>query len=218
MKSKQDKALPPPSTVKRLILYLRYLNGLSTDGVELVSSNYLARKLDLNPAQVRKDLAYLGSFGRRGVGYSVDPLIEVITEALGTNRTRNVAILGAGGRLGAALAEYKGFYKRNFEIVALFDNNPDVIGRVVEGGGPIFDVKRLPELAREKEIEILIFAVPPDNIKELFKKVSEQTDVKAVLNFAPFKLISDGKICVHNVDLTNELEYLTYRMSLLPDC
>ena len=207
------KLAPPQATIKRLSIYLRYLNGLDGDGIKVISSHDLARKLGLNPAQVRKDLAYFGEFGKRGVGYSVKKLRDHIVKILGLQKIRKVAIVGAGGRLGTALAMYTGFEKRNFKVCALFDNDPALIGITLEHLGQISPVSELPKLVKEREIEILILTVPARAVKEVYDMVM-LSGVRAVLNFAPFKLISTENVLVHNVDLTTELESLSYHLCL----
>lgn len=205
------KIIPPQATVKRLSIYLRFLNSLGKD-IKMVSSQELAKKLALNPAQVRKDLAYFGDFGKRGVGYSVKKLREQINKILGLHKIRNVGIIGVG-RLGMALACYPGFEKRNFRVCALFDKQPKLLGVKVGEANEISDIQTLPKLVKEKEIEILILAVPAEAIKEIYDMVM-LSGVKAVLNFAPFKLLSTEDVEVHNVDLTTELEFLSYSLNL----
>ncbi len=207
------KLAPPQATIKRLSIYLRYLNGLDGDGVKVISSHDLAHKLGLNPAQVRKDLAYFGEFGKRGVGYSVKKLRDHIVKILGLQKIRRVGIVGAGGRLGTALALYTGFEKRNFKVVALFDKDPALIGTNLEHLGQISSIDDLPKLVKEREIEILVLTVPAKSVKEVYDQIM-LSGVKAVLNFAPFKLISTETVLVHNVDLTTELESLSYHLCL----
>lgn len=207
------KLAPPQATIKRLSIYLRYLNGLDGDGVKVISSHDLAHKLGLNPAQVRKDLAYFGEFGKRGVGYSVKKLRDHIVKILGLQKIRRVGIVGAGGRLGTALALYTGFEKRNFKVCALFDKDPALIGTSLDPLGEIMPVSDLPRIVKDREIEILILTVPARAVKEVYDMVM-LSGVKAVLNFAPFKLISTENVHVHNVDLTTELESLSYHLCL----
>ncbi|MFZ2958368.1 MAG: redox-sensing transcriptional repressor Rex [Candidatus Ozemobacteraceae bacterium] len=205
--------LPPPqATVRRLSIYLRCLNSLDEKGTRVVSSQELAAFLDLNPAQVRKDLAYFGEFGKRGVGYTVSRLRDHLIEILGLTSRRMVGIVGAGGRLGHALALYKGFEQRNFKVAALFDKDPHVINQVFGDAGPIRHVSELPNAVRELHIEILILTIPPDAVKEILDYIL-LSGVKAVLNFAPVKLASTDEVCIHNVDLAIELESLSYHLS-----
>ncbi len=207
------KLLPPQATVRRLSIYLRCLNLLDEEGVSVVSSRELAERLDLNPAQVRKDLAYFGEFGKRGVGYSVLKLRDHIIKILGLQQKRLVGIIGAGGRLGHALALYKGFEKRNFKVVALFDKDPHVINQVYGEAGPIHHVSELPRLVKALGIEILVLCVPAEAVPEAFEYVL-LSGARAVLNFAPVKLASTEEVTVHNVDLAMELESLSYHLGI----
>ncbi|MDD2997448.1 MAG: redox-sensing transcriptional repressor Rex [Candidatus Riflebacteria bacterium] len=209
----KTKLAPPQATIRRLSIYLRYLNGLDGDGVKLISSHDLARRLALNPAQVRKDLAYFGEFGKRGVGYTVKKLRDHVAKILGLQKIRRVGIVGAGGRLGAALALYTGFEKRNFKVCALFDKDPALIGTTLENLCEISPIDDLSQIVKERKIEILILTVPAKAIKEVYDMVM-LSGVKAILNFAPFKLISTDDVYVHNVDLTTELESLSYHLCL----
>lgn len=207
------KLVPPQATIRRLSVYLRYLNGLDGDGVKVISSHDLAKRLALNPAQVRKDLAYFGDFGKRGIGYTVKKLRDHIVKILGLQKIRRVAIIGAGGRLGTALAMYTGFEKRNFKVCALFDKDPKLVGTFVEGVCEISRIEDFARIVKERDVEIVILAIPASSIKEIYDLVM-LSGVKAVLNFAPFKLISTEDVDVHNVDLTTELESLSYHLSL----
>ena len=207
--------LPPQATVKRLSVYLRHLTYIESEGAKVISSHELAEKLALNPAQVRKDLAYFGYFGKRGVGYSINKLRDSIIKILGLEDVRKVGIVGAGGRLGRALASYTGFQKRNFQIVALFDNNPELIGKTCEecvDAGKILSETEIPKIVKERKIDILILSVPVGAVDDVYKYVVK-SKVKAVLNFAPYKLISTDDITINNVDLTIDLESLSYELN-----
>lgn len=208
------KLLPPQATVKRLSIYLRFLNALNKE-VKMVSSQELAKRLAVNPAQVRKDLAYFGDFGKRGVGYSVKKLKEQINKILGLHKVRNVGIVGIG-RLGMALACYPGFEKKNFKICALFDKQSRVLSPKIGNATEITDIQLLPKVVKDKEIDILILTVPVEAIKEIQNMIMT-SGVKAILNFAPFKLLSTDKVHVHNVDLSTELEFLSYSLNLKDD-
>jgi len=207
-----DRVTPPQATIRRLSIYLRCLNSLEQRGIKVISSQDLAGHLDLNPAQVRKDLAFFGEFGKRGVGYPVPKLRDHLNKILGLQKRRHVAIVGAGGRLGHALTLYKGFERRNFKVVALFDKDPNVIGQVVGDAGPIYHISEIPRLVRQLAIEMVVLTVPAEAVQELYDYVV-LSGVKAVLNFAPVNLNSTGEICVHNVDLAMELEYLSYHLT-----
>ncbi|MBF0543870.1 MAG: redox-sensing transcriptional repressor Rex [Candidatus Riflebacteria bacterium] len=204
--------VPPQATVRRLSIYLRCLSSLEETGVQMVSSHEIASFLELNPAQVRKDLAYFGEFGKRGVGYSVSRLRDHIMEILGLKKKRMVGIIGAGGHLGHALSMYKGFEKRNFKVVALFDKDPQTIGQIAKDIGPIKPMDELTKVVKELGIEMLILTVPADAARSVFDSVV-LSGVKAVLNFSPVNLSSTAEVCVHNVDLAVELEYLTFHLN-----
>src|SRR2546422_7006947 len=147
-------------TTNRLSIYLRCLNELTAAGIKTVSSQELAEQFNLNSAQIRKDLGYFGEFGVRGVGYYVEDLRRHITKILGLDKPHRVGIVGAG-RLGTALANYKGFEGSNFAVVALFDNDEKKIGRRVgEDKILISDVKKMPALVSEEGIDVMVIAVP----------------------------------------------------------
>lgn len=210
--STNKSILPPLVTIRRLSGYLRHINLLLESGKKVVSSKELADLLDLNPAQVRKDLAYFGEFGKRGVGYSIIKLKENITNILGLNNVRKVAIVGAGGRLGRALALYDGFEKYNFKIVALFDKEPHVIGETL-GNNVIQHIYEFIKTVEEKGIEMVILCVPASAVEEVFEYI-KFSSIRGVLNFAPKKLLSTDEIVVQNVDLATELETLSYLMAV----
>ena len=146
-------------TTNRLSVYLRCLNELESADVKAISSQALAEQFHLNAAQIRKDLAYFGEFGVRGVGYYVRDLNQHLRQILGLDRRRRVAIMGAGN-LGLALADYPGFRQEGFEIAALFDNMPAKVGQKSRGGVPIHDVQDLKRFVRRDGISIAVIAVP----------------------------------------------------------
>lgn len=196
-------------TTNRLSVYLRCLNRLAAAGIKTVSSQSLADQFNLNSAQIRKDLAYFGEFGVRGVGYFVEELREHITKILGLDSAHRVGIIGAG-RLGTALANYNGFAKSNFTVVALFDNDKEKIGRRSgEGEILIYDVKKIERVVREEAIDVAVIAVPARVAQRVLNQVMA-AGVKAVLNFAPVRLRTRLDVKVKNVDLTISLESLSY--------
>ncbi len=199
-------------TTNRLSIYLRCLNTLSAAGIKSISSQALAEQFNLNSAQIRKDLGYFGEFGVRGVGYSVEDLRLHITKILGLDRPHRVGIVGTG-RLGAALANYKGFSRSNFSVVALFDNDETKIGRKVgEEKIAIEDVKRMPQLVKEKSIDVMVIAVPARAAQRVLNQVMA-AGIKAVLNFAPASLNARLDVKVKTVDLTTSLESLSYYLA-----
>lgn len=196
-------------TTNRLSVYLRCLNLLAEAGVKTISSQALADQFNLNSAQIRKDLAYFGEFGVRGVGYDVDELRRHLTKILGLDRPHRVGIIGAGN-LGTALANYTGFAASNFTVVALFDNDPQKIGqRIGRNQIPVYDVRDLAKVVREKGIDVAVIAVPARVAQRVLNQVMA-AGIKAVLNFAPVRLHARLGVKVKTVDLTISLESLSY--------
>jgi redox-sensing transcriptional repressor len=200
----------PKAVSQRLSLYLRHLEGLEGQR-ETVSSSQLARSLGLTAAQVRRDLAYFGQFGFPGVGYKVPNLVREIRRILGTDRTWQVALVGAGN-LGTALLRYRGFRKQGFEIAAVFDADPKLEGKAISGIA-IRSVRDLAKVVRDAGIRIAILAVPAEAANDAAKKCVE-AGVKGILNFAPTRLEVPDSVIVHPVDLALQLEQLAFRMQL----
>jgi redox-sensing transcriptional repressor len=196
-------------TTARLSIYLRCLNTLHSAGIKTISSQSLAEQFNLNSAQIRKDLGYFGEFGVRGVGYYVEDLRDHITKILGLDNPHRVGIVGAG-RLGTALANYNGFGRSNFTVVALFDNDTQKIGkRIGEGKVLVHDVEKIAEIIRAEAIDIVVISVPARVAQKVLNQVMS-AGVKAVLNFAPVSLQSRRGVKVKTVDLSTSLESLSY--------
>jgi redox-sensing transcriptional repressor len=198
-------------TTNRLSVYLRCLNQLDAAGVQTISSQALAEQFHLNAAQIRKDLAYFGEFGVRGVGYYVRDLKRHLREILGLDRKLRVAIMGAGN-LGLALADYPGFRQEGFQIVALFDNLAEKVGQQSKGGVPIHDVRDLRKLARRDDIRIAVIAVPASSAQHVADLVVT-AGIKAVLNFSPGTLQVPADVKLKSVDLTVSLESLSFYLA-----
>ena len=198
----------PEATVARLPMYLRSLLDLAeTRGQMTVSSEELADLAGVNAAKVRKDLSYLGSYGTRGVGYDVEYLLYQITRELGLTQDWPAAIVGIGN-LGRALASYKGFSERGFRISALFDNDDEVVGTKVAG----MEVRHLDELkdvAGEEGICIGIIATPPMAAQEVAERFVD-AGIKSILNFAPGVVNVAPDVNVRKVDLSIELQILSF--------
>ncbi|MCA1623817.1 MAG: redox-sensing transcriptional repressor Rex [Acidobacteria bacterium] len=194
-------------TTNRMSIYLRCLNELAAEGTKTVSSESLANRFHLNSAQIRKDLAYFGGFGVRGVGYYVEDLREHLMKILGLNKEHRVAIIGAG-RLGTALTDYYGFSQTNFTVAALFDTDKEKIGQKV-GAVKIFDIKDFAEVAKRDKIEVAVIAVPAQFAQGVLEQVTK-AGIKAVMNFAPTPLLVQGNVKLKTVDLTISLESLSY--------
>ena len=196
-------------TTARLSVYLRCLNTLHSAGIKTISSQSLAEQFNLNSAQIRKDLGYFGEFGVRGVGYYVNDLRAHITKILGLDNPHRVGIVGAG-RLGTALANYNGFGRSNFTVVAMFDNDAQKIGkRIGEGKIPVRDVEKVSEVIRAESIDVMVIAVPAKAAQKVLNQIMS-AGIKAVLNFAPLSLQSRRGVKVKTVDLTTSLESLSY--------
>ena len=198
-------------TTNRLSVYLRCLNTLDADGIKTVSSQTLAQQFHLNAAQIRKDLAYFGEFGVRGVGYYVKDLKQHLRQILGLDRRLKVAILGAGN-LGLALADYPGFQQEGFQIAALFDTLAGKVGQKSRAGVPIFDIRELRKLAARDKIAIAVIAVPADAAQEVVNQVVD-AGIKAILNFSPGTLRAPADVKLKSVDLTVSLESLSFYLA-----
>jgi redox-sensing transcriptional repressor len=195
-------------TTNRLSVYLRCLNVLEDAGVRTISSQALAEQFHLNAAQIRKDLAYFGEFGVRGVGYYVRDLKRHLRQILGLDRKLRVAIMGAGN-LGLALADYPGFKQEGFEISALFDTLKEKVGQQSRSGVPIHDISDLKKVAKRDGIRIAVIAVPAPNAQRVLDLVVA-AGIKAVLNFSPGALEVPADVKLKSVDLTVSLESLSF--------
>ena len=204
------EAVEPVSelTTNRLSVYLRCLNILEATGVRTISSQALAEQFHLNAAQIRKDLAYFGEFGVRGVGYYVKDLRSHLRQILGLDQRVRVAIMGAGN-LGLALADYQGFRVEGFEIAALFDTVRDKIGQRSRSGVAIHDVRDFRAVVRRERITIAVIAVPADAAQSVVN-VAVAAGVKAVLNFSPGTIQVPAGVKLKSVDLTVSLESLSF--------
>ena len=198
------------STVRRLSIYLRFLEEFEGRGLATVSSDELARRGGTTSAQVRKDLSFFGSFGKRGLGYSVPELSTALREILGLGKEWRVVIIGAG-KIGAALAQYRGFRQRGFRIIAAYDTNPDKIGRPLEGID-VRDMRRLEADVALEQAEIAVIAIPSEGAQAVLDRVVK-TGIKAVLNFAPAQLHAPADVTVKTVNMAMELEGLSFALT-----
>jgi redox-sensing transcriptional repressor len=195
-------------TTNRLSVYLRCLNTLEAAGVRTISSKALAEQFHLNAAQIRKDLAYFGEFGIRGVGYYVKELKRHLRQILGLERRVRVAIMGAGN-LGLALADYPGFRVEGFEIAALFDTERTKIGRRSRTGVRINNIDDLRTIVKRDKIGIAVIAVPAESAQPVVDAVVD-AGIKAILNFSPGALTVPPEVKLKSVDLTVSLESLSF--------
>lgn len=179
---------------------------------EFISSQNLAHLVGVTDTQVRKDLTYFGSFGKRGQGYNIKNLCKHLSKILGIKSVEKIALIGIGN-LGRALISYRGFYKYGYEISYLFDSNPRKIGKKIKGC-TCFDINRLKSVVRKKNINMAIIAVPQDKAQGVADDLIS-SGVRAILNFAPCKIIHDSsKVKVTNVDVASELKALSYFLRL----
>ena len=197
-------------TIHRLSVYTRCLLQLEEDGVKTISSRELAERFNLNSAQVRKDLAYFGEFGVRGIGYYVSGLRSELQRILGLDREWPVALVGLGN-LGSALFHYKGFSRQGFRIAVVFDDDPAKIGREI-GGVPIVSTRDLAREVKTRAIQIAVLAVPADAAQTVTDELVA-AGIKAVLNFAPARLRVPKDARLKNVDLSIELETLSFYLA-----
>jgi redox-sensing transcriptional repressor len=197
----------PRKTIYRLSIYLRCLARLRENGIGTVHSAALAKAAGVKPTQLRKDLAYFGTFGKRGLGYDVAELYKKIAEELGTSRLQPVILVGVGN-LGLALLSYRGFEEEGFEIVTAFDVEPDR-KRDKEIKQPIYAMEALPEIVRQRGVKMAIITVPAAVAQEVTNALVG-CGIIGILNFAPIVLAVPEDVMVNNVNLAIELENLSY--------
>lgn len=200
----------PDSTVRRLSHYLRSLEELAREGGLTVSSEELAKRGQTTAAQVRKDLSHFGSFGKRGLGYQIDELGRRLRQILGVDRTWRIALIGAG-RIGSALFAYPDFKARGYDCVAVFDADPEKIGRRW-GDVTIKGSEAIEEVVRTEAVELVILAVPASAAQDLAER-SVAAGAKGILNFAPIRLRLPKGVHVEDVSLVMELEALSFAIT-----
>jgi redox-sensing transcriptional repressor len=202
-----EKPLIPGKTIYRLSIYHRCLHRLEENLIETVSSSTLAKAAGVNPAQLRRDLGYLGTFGTRGLGYPVVELAEAIREVLGREHLQPVILVGVGN-LGAALLRYDGFQKEGFEVVSAFDAVPEAV--VLRGiDVPIHHVDEMPGFVEKNEVKLAVLSVPAEHAQEVANNLVE-AGVQGILNFSPTVLQVPGTVTVNSVDLALELEQVSF--------
>lgn len=200
----------PEATVMRLSVYSRFLYQLLEEGVDTVSSGDIARGVGVSSAQVRKDLAYFGEFGTRGVGYKVEELYGHLMKILGLDHRWNIALVGAG-KLGSALALYQGFAERGFHICTIMDADPKRIGTKL-GAVTVEPIDVLQQRIKENDIRVGIVAVPAAAAQDVTDLLLE-AGVKAILNFSPRVLKVPSNVILRNVDLSVNLEVLSFNLA-----
>lgn len=194
------------STVRRLSAYLRLLEDAEARGLTTISSDELAKRGGTTSAQVRKDLSFFGSFGKRGLGYSVAELATALREIMGLGREWRVIIVGAG-KLGTALAQYRGFQQRGFHVIAAYDVDPEPIE-----GLPVRDMKDLERDIRREQPDIAVLAIPGEEAQPVVDRIVG-AGIKAVLNFTPVQLVVPPDVTVKTVNMAMELEGLSFALT-----
>ena len=205
--SQSDSTEVPEVVITRLPQYIRVLNSLLDAGVDVISSQQLGEQLQVTPAQIRKDLSYLGRFGKQGRGYNVSYLATELKQILGLNRRWNVCLVGVG-RLGRAILSYPGFAPEGFEVVAAFETDAAIVGQTISG----LRIQPIEELARtviRQNISIGIIAVPSAVAQKVVRRLTE-CGIKAILNYAPVYPQVPPQVKVRNVDPVLSLQSMTY--------
>lgn len=198
------------AVVRRLPIYLRYLSYLQQVGVTTVSSQQMGKNLDVNPAQIRKDLAAFGDFGKKGIGYEVHYLVEKIRQILKLTEEIRVALVGAG-HLGHAISNYNAYLKDNMRISAIFDNDPSKLGKFIAG----LAIQPLDELAstiKEKQIKLAIITVPATAAQTVCDQLTA-AGIKGILNFAPTTIRAPKDVRIHYADVTSNLQSLAFYLN-----
>lgn len=200
----------PKPTIKRAFLYYRCLDSLMQKGISTVCSKEIAELAGVSSAQVRKDLTFFGQFGKRGQGYIITEMIDKFSKVLSLDQKRRVVIIGAG-KLGTALSLYRGFLKKNMKIVAVYDIDPDKIGKMYGNA----ECRALAYLATDMQkdpADMAILCTPEGSAQEV-ADILFDSGIKAILNFTPVSLVSPSAVCVNNVDLAMELQTLSFCIS-----
>ena len=200
----------PEVVIQRLPLYVRALTQFAGSGDDVISSEQLGQRLQMTPAQIRKDLSYFGRFGKQGRGYSVASLEQRLRSILGLDRAWNTMVIGMG-RLGRAVVSYPGFAPEGFNIVAAFDDDDSIVGETVSG----LDIQSISDLAKtvkEKDIKIGIVTVPIEHAQEVIDTLVD-AGIKSILNYAPLSPKVPEGVTVRGIDPVLSLQSMTYYIS-----
>jgi len=203
-------SIPNPA-VRRLSLYLRQLETFKRQDRRTISSKQLGESLNLTDAQVRKDLAYFGQFGHPGIGYRVEDLIAEVKHILGTDKTWNVLLVGAGN-LGRALMAYKGFNAKGFRLIAIFDASAAMVGKKY-GPFTVQPMSELPGIVEKNHIRLGMIAVPADSAQNVVDQLAA-SGVRGILNFAPTSVTTPPNVAINSVDLSVQLEQLSFQVNV----
>jgi redox-sensing transcriptional repressor len=210
MKDNKSEGIPK-RVIQRIPIYFRYLQNLDEAGIDRVSSRELADKVGVSASQLRHDLHYFGAFGQQGYAYQVGDLLIRIKKIMGLNRRRNMVLVGAG-HLGMALSSYGNFAKRGFDLVGIFDVDPEVVGTRIQGI-TVSQMDGLHEFLKRHHVEIGIITVPPGSAQQVADKLVAG-GVTAIWNFAPVRLIVPEGIIVEHLHLIDSLIALAFQAEL----
>lgn len=197
------------AVIRRLPRYLRYIGELKEMGLSKVSSAELAEKMSMTASQIRQDFSYFGDFGQQGYGYNVDQLYENIKKILGSNEGFSVIIIGAGN-LGTALAKYNNFGKKGFHIIGVFDINPKLLGKTINGN-EIMSIDMLEDFIKKNNTDIAILSLPRSETKEIAVRIVD-AGIKGLFNFSPMDLKLSHDIPIENIHLSDSLMVLGYKI------
>lgn len=206
----QNKKTVPDAVMRRLPRYYRNLGELLSNGVGRISSKELSNKMNVTASQIRQDLNHFGGFGQQGYGYNVEYLYNEIQKILGITRDYNMIVVGAGN-LGQALTNYTNFEKRGFNIKALFDINPRLVGMGIRGID-ILDYDTLEDYLAQNDIDIAILSIPAQHANDIAQQLVEN-GIECIWNFSPADLEVPEHVIVENVHLTDSLISLVYRLN-----
>ncbi|MEE8357573.1 MAG: redox-sensing transcriptional repressor Rex [Anaerolineales bacterium] len=197
----------PRIIIGRLPLYLRALIRLQKDGYGYSSSHELGKLLDISAAQIRKDLSHFGELGKRGKGYEIDFLIRKLNQILNTENVWKMIVIGAGD-LGSGLARYKGFVNRGFNVSAIFDSDPQIIGRTI-GNLVTKDIREMNEYVKDNEIKIAVLAIPAEYAHDVIDDLVK-AGITAILNYAPIYIKTPEGVQIEHIDPAVHLQKLSY--------
>ena len=205
-----ERTRVPEGVIERLSNYLRCLNGFKKEGIKTVSSQRLSMSARVNPAQIRRDLSYFGSFGRRGLGYDVEGLIAVMSDILGIKNVHDIVLVGVG-QLGMALLGYSGLKEQGFRVACAFDTDRSKIGKAI-GGVKIAGITDIKACVKKGDIDIGIIAVPADAAQFIADMLVE-SGVRIILNYTASPVTVPEEIQLHTSDPARELLHTLYYMT-----
>lgn len=207
MKMSEEVSEVPEVVVLRLPLYVRALTQLLSEGISVVSSQQLGDRLQMTPAQIRKDLSYFGRFGKQGRGYNVQFLLKELRQILGLDRTWDACLVGVG-RLGRAIINYPGFAPEGFNIVAAFDSDPEKVGTNI-GGLMVQPMEQIAETVKARDIAIGIVAVPASQVQSVVDSLVK-SHIRGILNYAPAAPQVPSHVVIRNIDPVLSLQSMTF--------